>query len=163
MSDYKILINQANHYISKSLQTSDYNECQKLRKNAIDIYNKLLKNIQITEYLLIDSTPNLPRDIFIDSQFKLGTLYKSYIEDELRLHSQSSKLVINKYHFQLFEKSLDSFRSILKLDYENDLALKQIVSIYTQLCALTQNDYNKCLNFLQNALLVTLKNFISIH
>lgn len=152
MSDYKVLINQANHYILKSLEISDYKECQKSRKNAIDIYNKFLNNIQITEYLLIDSNPNIPKDIFIDSHFKLGTLYKSYIEDELRYKSQSDKLVINKYHFQIFEKALDSFRSILKLDYENKLALKQIVSIYTQLCVLTQNDFNQCLNFLQNAL-----------
>lgn len=161
--NYKNIINEANQNISKSIDCTDLNQVQKYRQNAIDILQKFVDSLEVTDYLLIDSKPEIPEDIYYDSYFTLGTLYKSFVESEIQneihllkmnaVNRQNEKIVLSQKHEELFRKGIQCFNMILRVRFENDFALKQITSIYTQICFLVQNDIQRCLQYMQEVLL----------
>lgn len=140
-------------------------------KNQIDAcinYSKIVYSVDPTEYLLLDSTPRIPRQIYIDSFFNLGTLLKDITEISInkkvselsknnanRTSQENSSL--NNIEEASFNKSLNCFLNILKIDFENENAIKQIISIYTKLTFFAQSkgDLNKSLNYLQQVLLIS--------
>jgi protein O-GlcNAc transferase len=160
--NYKQMLKKANDYISLSIDTNNVSKMQEYRMNAINILEKVVSIFVVTDYLLIDSKPEIPESIYYDSYFTLGTLYKSYVETEIQnelalLRKNEINRVNNEHkdlsHLeQMFQKALSFFIMILRVRFEDSNALKQITSIYTQLCA-TNQDINKCLNYLQEALL----------
>lgn len=103
----------------------------------------IIKSIENTEYLLIDAKPEIPRSIYIDSLFKCGTLLK-----ELYL-IEKDVVVINK---TIEQYCLSFFFMILSIDFENKDAITQIVSIYSKLCWLSQDNLNECLQYLNQSL-----------
>jgi len=120
---------------------------QYLRLKAIDTFERVTACIEVTDYLLIDSKPQIPHDKYVEIFFNLGTLYKTYVEVELR-----NTTTITQEHVDLFRKAIDAFVMILRIRFEDSLATKQIVSVYTQLCFHYSNDLQRCLQYLQEAL-----------
>jgi protein O-GlcNAc transferase len=53
----------------------------------------------------------------------------------------------------IFNKALNSFITILHIDFENADAIKQIISIYTYLTYISQNNYESALKYLNEALM----------
>jgi len=160
--NYKQMLQKVNDYISLSIDTNDVRKMQEHRMNAINTLEKVVSIFVVTDYLLIDSKPEIPETIYYDSYFTLGTLYKSYVEVEIQNElALLRKNEINRVNSdqkdlshleQMFQKALSFFIMILRVRFEDSNALKQIISIYTQLCAMNK-DLSKSLNYLQEALL----------
>ena len=127
--------------------------------------NKIVSSVDTTEYLLLDSKPRIPRQVYLESLFNLGTILKQIVEEMVsekssQLNKNNSnrnindkQLTLSKLEETIFQKSLVCFITILKVDFENELAIKQIVSIYTQLTFFCHQDLNKSLNYLNQVLL----------
>lgn len=163
LKNYRKIINQVNEHVSNSINSQSNQQIQKHRNNAIELLQTFVDCLNVTDYLLIDSKPEVSEDIYYDSYFTLGTLYKSFVETEIqndilllkqnKLNRQSDSIVLSKTHETLFRKAIECFNMILRVRFENEFALKQIISIYTQLCFFTQNDVSRCLQYMQEALL----------
>jgi predicted O-linked N-acetylglucosamine transferase (SPINDLY family) len=163
LKNYRAILKQSNELISKSIETNDINMIQKYREESINLLSKFTKCLDIRDYLLIDSTPEIPKSTFIESNFTLGTLYKSFVETKIRkdvellrknsVNRSSDKVILSNENEDLFRKGIEHFNTILKVNFEDPLALKQIVSIYTQLCFFAQDNLLNCLQYMQEALL----------
>lgn len=103
----------------------------------------IIKSTESTEYLLLDAKPEIKKEIYLDSLFKLGTLLKDlYLKDDVN---------VNKVNKTVCDFSLSLFFTILCVDFENKNATTQIVSIYSNMCWLSK-DNNECLQYLNQSL-----------
>jgi predicted O-linked N-acetylglucosamine transferase (SPINDLY family) len=137
----------AKRLISKSISESNVQRTQELRLQAVEEMSRVLDGMKVTDYLLIDSKPRVEKDIYLDCNFTIGTLLKSYAETCLQGNAFSQEVK------DMFIKSIQSFHNILKVQFEDEPATKQIVSVYTQLCFYTQRtNQQQCLQYLQEAL-----------
>lgn len=116
--------------------------------HAINMYEKALDGTKITDYLLLDisDTLEIQKDEFIKSWFNLGTMYKIYFEVSFKQLDSQAQIV--------FKKSIDCFINVLKIKVYHEDTITQIVSLYTRVCMLIQNDYDKCLGYLEQVLVV---------
>jgi predicted O-linked N-acetylglucosamine transferase (SPINDLY family) len=165
LKGYRKIIDKTKNLIYQSIDSNNSTKTQELRLQAIDEYNKLLHCIDITDYLLLDSKPLVPEDVFVESNFNLGTLYKTHAEsllqqnlEELRKNgtnrqSHNVEGQMSEEHVSIFRKALSCFTTILRVRFEDELAQKQILSIFTQMCFHSQNNIQSCIQFLQEALL----------
>ncbi len=160
--NYKKVLEYINQYISLSIETKNDSKMQEYRLAAIELLEKFTGILLPTDYLLIDSKPEIPESVYYESFFTLGTLYKSYVETEIQkevfLRQQNElnrKEQINKFSIELesmFKRGIHHFTMILRVRFQDPNALKQIISIYTHLSLLAR-DFETCLNYLQEALL----------
>ena len=75
------LLQNADNYVLQYLNSKKIEYLQ----IAITEYTKILESIDITDYLLIDSDNELlPKNVYIESYFKLGTFYKMMAESNIR-------------------------------------------------------------------------------
>lgn len=159
--NYKKTLSNMHQLISEMINSKNENN---KRQQIIILLENFTKQLEVTDYLLIDSAPEVPKEVFIETHFNLGTLYKNHVEHLVEQKIQSLKknnlnrdpsenILLTNEHETIFRKSLNCFFTILRVSFEDESAIKQIVSIYTQLCYFSQNDLQKCLNFLQEALL----------
>lgn len=164
VKNYKKYFSDASTFINNSLTVTNTSEIQKNRLYAINAYETVLKHIDIVDYLLLDSNPIIPHQLFIESLFNVGTLYKIYADTIIqnkKLELQKSELnrnnanslVLSKYENELYQKSLNYLTTILRVNFEDENALVQIVSIYTHLCFFAQDSLDKSLFYLNQALL----------
>jgi len=156
------VLNEIHCLLSKSIESTKVQETQSYRMQAIQAYEQFLKDIDITEYLLLDGNPEIPKKVYLESHFNLGTLYKTYVETEIQHHKQSlKKNELRREHVNtlsheqenMFYKGISNFVIMLRVNIEDDLATKQIVSIYTQMCFMVQHNMQQCIKYLQEALL----------
>ncbi len=156
---YKDTLQRAFAFIAKSIDANTERQTQEFRLKAINEFEAMLNGIDLTEYLLLDSKPDLPKEQYIDSHFKLGTLYKSYIETEILTSKRTNvEFVVTPQQISVFRKALNSFFTILRVVFEDVNASQQIVSIFTQLCFYSQHDLRESLKYLQEALLYVPEN-----
>jgi predicted O-linked N-acetylglucosamine transferase (SPINDLY family) len=163
LKNYRSILNQSNELISKSIESNDITIIQKYREQSINLLSKFTQCLDIKDYLLIDSNPEIPKSTFIESNFTLGTLYKSFVETKIKkdveilrknsINRSTEKVTLSQENINLFRKGIEHFNTILKVNFEDPLALKQIVSIYTQLCFFAQDNLLDCLQYMQEALL----------
>jgi protein O-GlcNAc transferase len=126
--------------------------------------NKVVWSVDSTEYLLLDCNPKIPRKIYLECFFNLGTLLKNIVEEKcnekaLLLNKNNSnrttsnrQLVLTQQEELVFNKALLCFNCMLRVDFENNLAIQQIVSIYTQLTFFAHQDLEKSLGYLNQVL-----------
>lgn len=149
-----------------NLFKSEFSEEQKnlYRIEACSYLNKIVCAVDGTEYLLLDSQPRIPRGVYLESFFNLGTLLKDIAEYSVRekynnlLKNNANRnandpIELSDLENAIFNKSLNCFMSVLRIDFENNRAIQQIVSIYTQLTYFSQGDPEKSLNYLRQSLL----------
>jgi predicted O-linked N-acetylglucosamine transferase (SPINDLY family) len=119
---------------------------------SIHLYETALKNIRVSDYILDTITNDAPtKDQVLKAWFNLGTLYKVYLETFIK---QMSPPELNAYVTAVFKKSLDCFINILKVVVHDTEAIEQIISLYTQICFIVQEDYTACLGYLKQVLVV---------
>lgn len=163
LKDYKKILFEVNNYVSLSIDSTDIKIVQKYRGDAMNLLQKFVDCLDVTDYLLIDSKPRIPENIYCESYFTLGTLYKSFVETEIEtakellkkneLNRSDKVILLSSRNEELFRKAIGCFNMILRVRFEDNFALAQIVSIYTQLCWFSQTDLNRGLQFSQEALL----------
>lgn len=154
LGNYRQYINRANNAIARSIDSVIPFETYKHRTEAIKQYQTVLSNVDITDYLLIDATPVLPRDNYIDGYFVVGTLYKCQADEcFMLLDEKKASPLTTEQCFQYMEKAMSCFINILRVTFEHAPSTKQIVAITTQMCHRSQHDVAKCLHYLQTGLL----------
>jgi predicted O-linked N-acetylglucosamine transferase (SPINDLY family) len=169
VNNYKKYFNEASTFISNSLNLTNIEDIQKCRLHAIKAYETVLKNVDIVDYLLIDSTPIISHQLYTESLFNLATLYKMYADtliENKKLELQKSELnrktngsiLLSRYESELYQKSLNYLSNILRVNFEDENALTQVVSIYTNLCFFSQDTPDKSLFYLNQALLFAPQN-----
>lgn len=165
---YQKIVNVAQHYISQSFKCSRFDEVQQYRIKAIDTYNRLLECLELTDYLLLDANPVVPKQVYTESYFTLGTLYKMYVESELQndieklrkneMHRDGQVNGLTQSQHDMFRKAISCFVTILRVKFEDEDAIKQLVSVYTHMCFVSQSNLQFCLQYLQEALLYAPEN-----
>ena len=141
------LLQNADNYVLQYLNSKKIEYLQ----IAITEYTKILESIDITDYLLIDSDNELlPKNVYIESYFKLGTFYKMMAESNIR-----SKKEMNSLDEELFKKAISCLLTVKRIDIEHESSIKQLVSIYTQLTYYNQHDLIKALHFLNEAMVIS--------
>lgn len=158
LKNYKNTVNNMARLLHQMFNSKDSEFIDNKRQQTIKLLENFVQHLEITDYLLIDNNPIVPKDVFIEIYFNLGTLYKNHIENVLNKKTQNLKQnnannILTANDEAEFRKSLNCFFNILRISFENEMAIKQIVSIFTQLCFYSQNDLQKSLNYLQEALL----------
>ena len=159
-ANYQQIYQTANTLIQRSIKTPDI----QLNILACIELAKICFSLDSREYLLLDSKPEVPREIYIETYFNLGTLLKMTVEELIRTRqadlnrnnanreTSDSELVLSNFEQSIFDKSLNCFMAILAIDFENEKALQQITSIYTHLVLFNQHDLPKCVSLLTQAL-----------
>lgn len=167
VKNYLELVNESNknlHLYLKSDENRDF-----YRTEACKYLNKIVSSVDFKEYLLLDSNPRIPKKVYIESYFTLGTLLKNIVEEwvqykreELLKNNANRKeqipLELTKFEHRIFNKSIECFVNILRVDFENNDAIQQLVSIYTQLTFFNQGDLRKSIEYLSAALLIAADN-----
>lgn len=161
MKNYNTILKVVNGYVSKTIESDK--DSQTYRIKAIELLQNFVDCLEVTDYLLIDSKPKISKDIYIESYFTLGTLYKNYVEKEIEqqvnnlkknsIRRKNEDILLSKKNESIFTKAIFSFQKILHVSFDDEFALKQIISIYSQLCLFNQNDLSKCLRYLEEGLL----------
>jgi protein O-GlcNAc transferase len=160
--NYRKILEKVNESISLSIDTKDETKMQEFRKNAIDLLEKVVSILVVTDYLLIDSNPEIPQSIYYESYFTLGTLYKSYVETEIqkeihlrqrnKLNRTSDTSNLSEELEQMFRRSIICFTMILRVKFQDVNSLKQIISVFTYLTAMAKTNEHS-LSYLHEALL----------
>lgn len=153
--------NNANYLLKKSLNAP---KDISVKVECCKELSKIVWSVDSTEYLLLDSQPRIPRKIYLECFFNLGTLLKSIVEETCNQKSillnqnnsnrniSNNQLVLTNIEEAIFNKALLCFNCMLRIDFENSLALEQITSIYTQLTFFSHGDLQKSLGYLNQVL-----------
>ena len=131
---------------------------------ACECFNKIISSVDVTEYLLLNSTPRISREIYINSLMNLGnytkTIVENFINEKRNLLNQNNAtrvkqidLTLTEFEKSLFNKSLSSFIGILQVEFEHKQAIQQITSLYSQLTYFSQNNFDDCLNYINQSLM----------
>lgn len=171
INNHVALLNEINKniHLLVNLNTDDQKSSLKVthyRLNACKHLNKLISSIDFKEYLLLDSDPPVSKKIYIESCFTLGTLLKNIAENlveykkmELLKNNANRKdnipLELTGIEQKIFDKSIDVLVNILRIDFENQHAIQQLISVYTQLTFFNQHNPHKCIEYLSAALLIS--------
>lgn len=164
VKSYKTIYDKANKYISQSINCKTHIKEVENRILACEQYNKIVGSVEITEYLLLDAKPRIPRNIFLDSLMNLGNYVKTIAESLIAFKKQeldknnatrttNIQLMLTQFEYDLFNRALNSFITLLHVEFEHKDAIIQITSIYTQLTYFSQSNYDVCLKHLNDALL----------
>ena len=110
---------------------------------ALKGYEKLISDVDITDYLLPNVVPDFPKKTYIEILSNTGMIYKGYFEGFIKEHTEQ-----NRYSIQVFANAVLSFSKILTIDIDNVIAKDQLISIYTEICWLVQGDHELSLQYL---------------
>lgn len=169
VKSYKDIYRLAGGYLSKSIEVNNQMKEFELRILACREYNRIITSVDVTEYLLLDATPRVPRDVYLDSLMNLGNYLKTIAEGliiskKLELDKNNATrtikipLELTQFEYNIFNRGLYAFINILQFDFDNESAIKQIISIYTQLTYFSQSSYDACLKLINDALLFAPEN-----
>ena len=161
---HKTIYDLANKYISQSINCKTHIKEIENRILACEQYNKLVGSVEVTEYLLLDAKPRIPKNIFLDSLMNLGNYLKSIAENMIIIKKQeldknnatrtsNIPLTLSQFEYDLFNRALNVFITILQFEFEHEDSITQITSIYTQLTYFSQSNHEICLKHLTDALL----------
>ena len=166
LKNYNSILKLVNEYVSKIIKSDK--DVQTYRVKAIELLESFVNCLEVTDYLLIDSKPKISREIYIESYFTLGTLYKNYAEREIEMQVKilqmnanrrtNENISLSSRNETIFKKAISSFQKILYISFDDEYALKQLISIYTQLCFFSGDKLMKCFNYLEEALLYAPEN-----
>ena len=164
VKNYKKVYDEAERYIVQSFNCRTATEEFENRVMGCYYFNKVVSSVDITEYLLLDSRPRIPRKVYIDSLMNLGNYLKVITENMIvskrnemnknnATRTSKMSLDLEGHEHALFNRALTMFITILNVEFEHSDAVKQITSIYTQLTYFSQSNYEQCIRYLNDALL----------
>lgn len=134
---------------------------------ACELLLKCVFSLNPTEFLLIDSVTEIPKEFYINALIYLANNIKSYVEQSTNTRAillkqnnanrkiRNEELVLTQTEFDLYNASLEYFKNVLQIDFENRVAVSQILSIYTILTYFSHGDLQVSLNFLHQALIIS--------
>lgn len=169
INSYNLIYNKANKYILESNSCKTYVKEIENRILACEQYNMIIGSVEVTEYLLLDAKPRIPREIFLYSLMNLGNYLKTIVESIILIkkkeldknnatRTNNIPLTLSQFEYDLFSRALNVFLIILQFEFEYRDAIIQITSIYTQLTYFSQSNYDVCLKHLNDALLFAPEN-----
>jgi predicted O-linked N-acetylglucosamine transferase (SPINDLY family) len=169
IKEYKTIYDNASKYISQSINSTSFIKETENRILACEQYNKLVGSVEVTEYLLLDAKPRLPKNVFIDSLMNLGNYLKTVAEGMITIkkmeldknnatRTSNIPLTLSQFEYDVFNRSLNVFITILQVEFEHQDAITQITSVYTQLTYFSQSNYEACVKYLNDALLFAPEN-----
>lgn len=169
IKEYKTIYDNANKYILQSINCKSFLKETENRILACEQLNKLVNSVEVTEYLLLDAKPKISRRIFIESLMNLGNYIKSIAEGLITLkkmeldknnatRTNNTPLTLTQFEYDVFNRSLNVFITILQVEFEHKDAITQISSIYTQLTYFSQSNHEACVKYLNDALLFAPEN-----
>ncbi len=132
--------------IKKSLISKEENTSRKYRLEAINEYEELLKGVDITEYLLVDSNPVFSKSKLLESYFNMGTLYKMEGEYGLSKRDNLDECI------KVLRKGINCFKMMLRVQLDETRAIEQIVSTITIIIYNKQPNWEECIMYLQEGL-----------
>jgi len=169
IKNYNNIINKANLYLEKLTKNSNLNLSLSICEELI----KIVHSVDSTEYLLLNAQPRIPKTVYLSSYFNYGTILKNIAENSSNsriLELKKNELNRNKQIVKdtkltdieknIYNKSIECFIKILKISFEDEFAIQQIVSIYTYLCFFSQDNLQESLNYLNQALFYAPNNSI---
>jgi len=157
LKNYKEVIDENEKLITFYLSSQNTSYLKK----AINNYDSFLNLIEITEYLLIDSDrEDVPKNIFVQSYFKLGTYIKTLAEIEIENARKNGNFVFTEEYENLFRKAIFCFISVQRISFEHEQSITQLMSIYNQLCFHTQKDPVKAIAYLNEAMVFSPQNTV---
>ena len=95
-----------NNLLNQMLNSKNQQYIDNKRQQTIKLLENFVQHLEITDYLLIDCNPIVPKDVFIEMYFNLGTLYKDQTEYFLKQNNNN-----------LTEKLENEFRTSLNCFY----------------------------------------------
>ena len=141
LKNHNTILKLVNEYVSKIIKSDK--DVQTYRIKAIELLESFVNCLEVTDYLLIDSKPKISREIYIESYFTLGTLYKNYAEKEIETQVKilqmnpnrrpNENVSLSSKNETIFKKALSSFQKILYISFDDEYALKQITKQSTKL------------------------------
>lgn len=156
LMNWNSVLQKADNHILQFINTHDL----KYIVYGIQEYEKLLNCIDITDYLLIGSENKyMPKHVYIESFYKLGTFYKTLAENVIIYKKEKNKgYTLEVSDENLFKRSIFCFITVKRVDFEHVLSITQLMSIYSQLCFYTQHDLLKALQYLNEAMVFSPQN-----
>jgi protein O-GlcNAc transferase len=130
--------------IEKALKLHSKGEFEK----AIGTFSELIDGIDIVNYLLIGRKNDIPKETISETYYNIGVCYKEWAERLLQGISHKG----HHTPAELFEKAIESFRQVLVLNTVHKNASTNLVSIFSTLCSLNNNNVPYCISRLQDAL-----------
>lgn len=128
-----------------------------VKGNVLEAINKFeigLNGTKVTDYILTKSIPNsIPKEEYINAWYSLGTLYKFVFEESIERYN-----VYNTFVKAALQKSSECFINVLRISVHNEQVFVQLASLYTRACLLVKEDYDQCLHFLDQLLIITPEN-----
>lgn len=153
--NYNSALLGADNHIIQFLHTQN---CDFLVR-AIKEYETLLNCVEITDYLLIGSENKyIPKYVYVESYYKLGTFYKTLAEKLINDKRKVESYKLRKNEESLFKRAIFCFIIVRRVEYEHELALVQLTSVYSQLCYHVQHDLPKALSYLNEAMVFSPEN-----
>jgi predicted O-linked N-acetylglucosamine transferase (SPINDLY family) len=157
LKNYKVIIDESEKIVMEFLKTQNLN----LLKKAIQIYENFLGLIDITDYLLIDAEhPYVPKKVYVQTYYKLGTYLKTLVEKEIENARKSNMFVFTTEHENIYRKAIFCFITVHRVVFEHDNSISQLMSIYCQLCSHTQKEPLKAIAYLNEALVFSPQNTV---
>lgn len=103
-------------------------------ESACGYLEKIIDSASVNEYLLIDFIPSVPKELYINALFNLGTILKT------------------PGVMQNFDKALNYFKTVTMITINHPGAITQIISVYTNLVFKFQDDIPRCIGYMYEAL-----------
>lgn len=161
IKNYKVHFELSQRYIAMSINSNDWHKMLTAQQKAIEQLEQLVSALDVTDYLLIDSNPLVPKNVYCEAYFNLGTLYKTVVENltnqqmkELQKNAlDRGDVKLSDEHQKMMMRSIQCFQMILRVKFADVDSIKQLVSVYTRLCFFVQENLDMCLKYMQEALL----------
>lgn len=154
----------------KEVLTGDGIQNPDLAMTACDKLEKIISTQQMSDYMMVDCSAKIPKDIYIECQLILSKTYKMIGESlvsqkfELMKKNESNRdagneeLKMTQKEDALFRRSISGLIEVLKIEQENIEGLNEISNVYNLLVFLNQSDYEKCERMLKEVMIFAPEN-----
>lgn len=148
--NYNSFLQKADNLIIQFLHTQNIQSIV----SAIIEYETILSCVDMTDYLLINSENQyMPKHVYIESYYKLGTFYKTLAEKLIiDKKAKNNNYILENSDEQIFKRAIFCFITVRRVDFEHNLSITQLMSIYSQLCFYSQHDLQQALAYLNEAM-----------
>lgn len=111
-------------------------------REAISEFRSIVRDIDLVNYLLLGRKNDIPKSVIVETYYNIGVCYKEWAESLIHTHDTE----------KIFGDAIEAFRQVLVLTTEHKNTSSNLVSIYSTLCNLHNDDPGYCIARLQDAL-----------
>ena len=85
LKNYKNTFNNMSNLLNQMLNSKDQHFIDNKRQQTIKLLENFVQHLEITDYLLIDCNPIVPKDVFIEMYFNSSPNILSIFQTKLKL------------------------------------------------------------------------------